>query len=104
MSKNNGEVRTPPPAAEQTEKPKTPAPQKPSVGRIVLYMPPEGLRGKAPQPYPAIITHVWSETCVNLAVFGDGTYGLPRDVPTNVSLSPAGEEIALGCWAWPPRV
>lgn len=73
--------------------------QKPSVGRIVHYRPANDY-GKG-QPYPAIITHVFGDTCVNLEVFdhdapiteGQGRY------PTSVTL---GE--GLRSFQWPPRV
>jgi hypothetical protein len=42
--------------------------QKPSLGRIVLFRsePANGVN-----EHPAIITRVWSDTCVNLTVFLD---------------------------------
>ena len=43
---------------------------KPTVGRIALYHPPfEADSGTNERTYAAIICHVWSDTCVNLAVF-----------------------------------
>ena len=51
---------------------------KPTVGRIVLYHPPRIVlrhppfaadSGTKECTYAAIICHVWSDTCVNLAVF-----------------------------------
>lgn len=51
----------------------------PTVGRVVWYHPfasdPSPDPGK--QPLAAIVTHVWSDTCVNLAVFdtNGGTFG-----------------------------
>ena len=39
------------------------------LGDIVLYQPHgDGLLR------PAIVTHIWSESCVNLYVFADGSY------------------------------
>ena len=52
----------------------------PTVGRIVWYF---GAREGVPytEPTAAIITKVWGDTCVNLAVFlADGTMGCKRDV------------------------
>lgn len=45
----------------------------PTIGRVVLYWPPT-VSGRAPdtQPWPALVCHVWSETCINLAGFNDG--------------------------------
>ena len=40
---------------------------KPTVGRVVWFYP-AGSANKE-QPLAAIIAHVWSDTCVNLAVF-----------------------------------
>ena len=44
---------------------------KPTVGRIVLYTPQpiDGLAQNGDQPLAAIVTAVWSDTCVNLTVF-----------------------------------
>lgn len=83
---------SPPPAA-------TPA-RAPRIGEIVFYVPefggPEssGARSKA-APYPAIVTHVWADNCVNLHVFVDGSFELdPADrFPTSVML---GSNIARG--------
>lgn len=40
---------------------------KPTVGRVVWFWP--GRKDESLQPQAAIVVHVWSETCVNLAVF-----------------------------------
>ena len=40
---------------------------KPSIGRVVWYHPAGS--SSTDQPNAAIIAHVWSDTCVNLAVF-----------------------------------
>lgn len=40
---------------------------KPTIGRVVWYHPVSST--EAEQPYAAIIAHVWSDTCINLAVF-----------------------------------
>ena len=83
-----------------------PMEQKPSVGRIVHYTPADAGNTSKPnkgQPYPAIITHVWGDTCVNLCVCADGSFplGEPNDVPTSVNYSESGGERT---WRWPPRV
>lgn len=77
--------------------------QKPSVGRIVHYIPELSNHPKG-QPYPAIITHVWSETCVNLHIFDDGSHCL-LVVQEQTSVMLRTEEMVAGaCWEWPPRV
>jgi hypothetical protein len=89
----------------------------PSVGRIVHYYPPEshgkddggaGVRDRKRQPYPAIVTHVWSDTCVNLRVFDDGTFLLGHATSTPVVTSCTLAEPDAGVrhefWSWPPRV
>lgn len=71
----------------------------PAVGRIVHYTPLESV-GSKNQPYPAVITHVWSEDCVNLNVLNDGSFTLSGDeCPTSV-MKGQGPRT----WAWPPRV
>lgn len=72
--------------------------QKPTVGRIVHFRP--ELSQNKGQPYPAMITHVWSDTCVNLSVFNDGSYALPPEhlKPTSVTLGDGPRS-----WGWPPR-
>lgn len=43
---------------------------KPTIGRVVLYHPPfVSDSGSNERTFAAIICHVWSDTCVNLAVF-----------------------------------
>lgn len=90
-------------AAQAAFVPPQPAPaQKPSVGRIVHYQPPEycvSAKSKG-QPYPAIITHVWGDRCVNLQVMIDGSFGLPGNlIPSSVLYG-----NGPGQWCWPPRV
>jgi hypothetical protein len=86
---------------------------KPTVGRIVHYWPARATgSGGNDQPLPAIITHVWSEECVNLNIFDDGSFkiGSPmRDdttvLRTSVRLLPEGRPVVEGeeCCQWPPR-
>lgn len=68
---------------------------KPTVGRIVHFNPgtPEA------ETFPAIITKVHSEQCVNLEVFG---LGVGNKYPTSV-LHEASAGGAMR-WSWPPRV
>ena len=42
---------------------------QPTVGRIVYYYPSAQTPWHNFAPLAAIITHVWSDTCVNLAIF-----------------------------------
>ena len=43
----------------------------PTIGRVVWYHPSSTDPGPSPgdQPLAALVAHVWSDTCVNLAVF-----------------------------------
>lgn len=82
------------PAPVPTSEP-APAPApKPSVGRIVHYREPRVDDTHAIRA--AIVTAVWTDTCVNLTVFDKrgGTFAV-----TSASLGVDG-----GCWSWPERV
>jgi hypothetical protein len=72
--------------------------QAPTVGRIVLYRPgsfdPPELQHNLPEVLPAIITRVWSDTCVNLKVFTDGSAAVVSK--TSVVLGDG-----AGQWSWP---
>lgn len=77
---------------------------KPTVGRIVRYRvsPDEHERATGYEPggdsiieWPAIVTAVHNDTCVNLRVFSDG----PKDL--HLTSKTLGEEV--GEWHWPPR-
>lgn len=72
--------------------------QKPSIGRIVLF---RGEKSNGVNEHPAIITRVWSDTCVNLTVFLDN--GAPI-VPTSVNHEENLESSTNPAWRWPPRV
>lgn len=70
---------------------------KPTVGRIVHYWVVDAYGHIIPRA--AIITCVWSDSCVNLHVFGDGSTAEPVDMkPTSVS-----EGNIPNCWSWPER-
>lgn len=66
---------------------------KPSVGRIVLF-------SEGGTEAPAIVTRVWSDSCVNLQPFpvdrfpGEHTSVCFAEQPSSVGSS----------WRWPPRV
>lgn len=79
--------------------------QKPSVGRIVHYYGADQETGVGERvPKAAIITRVWSDTCVNLCVFGFD--GQPQDgLTTSVLLVQEGEAKPETTFCeWPPRV
>ena len=74
----------------------------PTVGRVVWYHPfasdPSPDPGK--QPLAAIVTHVWSDTCVNLAVFdtNGGTFGKTSVLLINGDM----EQPSRGYAEWMP--
>ena len=75
---------------------------KPSIGRIVHFVVDPEKNHVA-----AIITAVWSDTCVNLRLFLDGSntshpeiYGWAEWV-TSRSLD---ENCGVGTWHWPEKV
>ena len=78
---------------------------KPSIGRIVLFGVDQSQRGNnnGGAVAPAIITHVFSDTCVNLKVLTDGPVDLWH---TSVLIDddPAAAVPAPSRWIWPPRV
>lgn len=42
---------------------------KPTIGRVVWYWAPD--RVLPEQPFAALVAHVWSDTCVNIAYFDE---------------------------------
>lgn len=64
--------------------------QKPSIGRIVHYRDEQGTT------CAAIITTVWTDTCVNLTVFPNGA---PPVCRSSMLLGDG-----HGQWSWPPRI
>jgi hypothetical protein len=66
---------------------------KPTIGRVVWYYPPHHTPGD--QPLAAIVAHVWSDTCVNLAIF-DGNGRPMQSPPTSVLLVQPGNEVPTG--------
>lgn len=65
---------------------------KPTIGRIVIYT----VDVQTKKQYPAVITHVFNETCVNLHVFGDGSHRRDDFKITSVIM---GDEPNQ--WSWP---
>ena len=72
--------------------------QKPTICRIVLFHAGKDQESNGSAFYPAIITHVWSETCVNLTAFPDN--GLPTPHTSVPLLEEPGQTYR---WSWPPR-
>ncbi len=71
---------------------------KPSIGRIVLFRR-ENVNGV--DEHPAIITRVWSDTCVNLTVWLDGGATF---FASSAMLNEDMESADRNLWRWPPRV
>jgi hypothetical protein len=81
----------------------------PSIGRIVHFVPDETTRkalggnhltmGAADTHVVAIIVRVWSNTCVNLKVFGDS----PNDTWVTSATFEDSPEPKPHTWHWPPR-
>lgn len=63
----------------------------PTIGRVVLYFPSEtdrleGMEVISPEPCTALITYVWSDTCINVVAFDhDGEAWPRRRVAINVA-------------------
>lgn len=76
---------------------------KPTVGRIVHYISLRGPDGSYPDNAhsPAVITRVWTDTCVNLAVFEDASVSGVRFVTSCVQ--DESSTPALYTWHWPER-
>lgn len=53
---------------------------QPTIGRIVIL---KGLNANFTDEHPAIITRVWSDTCVNVCVFPDS---LPPESHLSINL------------------
>lgn len=66
---------------------------KPTVGRVVWYYPKGHTNGE--QPHAAIIAHVWSDTCVNLAIFDANGQPYPPG-KTSILLVQEGAPIPTG--------
>lgn len=67
--------------------------QKPSIGRIVHFY-----ASKDADPQAALVTHVWSDTCVNLVAWNAG--GTKTDGSSVLERS---DETIGSSWCWPPR-
>jgi hypothetical protein len=76
---------------------------KPTIGRIVHYKLTDdeisnldGIHNNKMSLLPAIITTVWSDTCINVQVFVDGHKGSFWKTSIN-------EGSEAGSWSWPTR-
>lgn len=76
---------------------------KPTIGRIVHYRLPQHIVGaeSAGELRAAIVTRVWNDTCVNLAVFWDGEMVPVEGLPARVTSVVQG--TGDGQWDWPAR-
>ena len=80
-----------------------PAEKKPSVGRIVMYVPPEGdvpERHNGAEILPAIVVRTWPDSSyqndeINLKVFTDG------DSDTWRTSVPHSSDKEPNSWHWP---
>lgn len=80
---------------------------KPTIGRIVNYVASDTDKGKMEAArklnggcneanvLPAIVTAVWSDTCVNLRVIADGNL--------DIWVTSANQGLNPGQWSWPER-
>lgn len=68
---------------------------KPSIGRIVHFVE-NGIH------FAAIVTKIWSDTCINLYVFDDGSGNLSSNTKTSVVYyEDASQDYT---WHWPEKV
>lgn len=77
---------------------------RPAIGSMVLYKPYAHERfsdDDGRQRWPAIVTRVWSDTCVNLAVFDPN--GASAGGRTSVILSQDEQETQEGWCEWAGR-
>lgn len=76
---------------------------QPTIGRVVWYHPTPGeniVGNDGAQPLAAIVAHVWSDTCVNLAVFDANGASTNR---TSVLLVQEGNPVpGCGYCEWMP--
>ena len=70
-------------------------------GNIVFYNDPGSEFGRGDTVWPAIVTQVHSEDCVNLMVFGEEVTPFKTSVMRDVDSS---GPIAVGCWRAGPFV
>ncbi len=76
---------------------------KPTVGRVVLYKPQPYERfsdDDGSQRWPAIITKVWGDTCINVTVFDPN--GTSVGGRSSVPLAQDDQEVGDGWCEWMP--
>jgi hypothetical protein len=74
---------------------------KPTVGRVVWFFP-RGFK-QGDQPFAALIAHVWSDTCVNLAIFDANGQPFPPGTTSILLLQDGNEAPSGGMYcAWMP--
>lgn len=64
---------------------------KPTVGRVVWFWSRKPAH-EYEQPQAAMVAHVWSDTCVNLAIF-DSNGNAVTNPPTSIRLLQEGDSI-----------
>lgn len=74
---------------------------KPSIGRIVHFIVTPG-----ENPVAAIVTAVWSDVCVNLRIFQDGSNTQPTQFSEWVTSASFDDSAVpqVRTWHWPPKV
>jgi hypothetical protein len=72
---------------------------KPTIGRVVHYV---GTLHAPENHYPAIVTHVHSDTCVNLFVFPKGAANDVPDTGLKTSVLLHDPDVPMS-WHWPER-
>lgn len=80
----------------------------PTIGRIVHYRLNQydaneiGGNSRSGDIVPAVVVRVWSDTCVNLRVIGDGPKELWKTSAT-ILTEETREDINIPGWFWPSR-
>lgn len=77
---------------------------KPTIGRIVIYYPQKSERellNNYLTKAPAIITAVWSDTCINLKVLCDGPFNLWKTSVNKFDSNINGTPFTENVWDWP---
>lgn len=74
---------------------------KPTIGRIVHFV-----LDPTKSPIAAIIVAVWTDTCVNLRIFQDGSNTQPNQWDEWQTSKTFDDSVtpASGTWHWPPKV